>query len=57
MATRSVKVTTYKVNITKGYAPHGKWVTFTDKEQADRYFNRCTEGSARLVTVHPNTTR
>ena len=48
-----VKVTTYKVKIEKGYAPHGKWVTFTKKSEAERYYNRCTEGSAKLFTVAP----
>jgi len=55
--TKEVKVTTYKVKIVKGYAPHGRWVTFTDRAQAERYFNRCTKGSAKLVTVEPTTHR
>lgn len=53
--TKEVKVTTYKVHIPRGYAPHGRWVVFTDKKAAERYHGRC--GSAKIVTVQPNTHR
>lgn len=47
------RITLHKVKIEKGYAPHGKWVTFTTRKEAERYYNRCTEGSAKLFTVEP----
>jgi hypothetical protein len=53
MSTVNAKVTLYKVHIFKGYAPSGAWVTFTDPKEAKRYYDRCTEGSARLVKVEP----
>lgn len=46
-------VTLYKVKILYGNAPNGRWVTFTDRSQRDRYFSRCSEGSAKKFNVYP----
>lgn len=49
----NAKVTLHKVKILKGHAPHGRWVTFATRKEAERYFNRCSEGSAKLFVVPP----